>query len=259
MHQDMAHELSADLEHTNATAHQESSDEEGDVYDMEDVEVADGDCESDGTDDGAESQTSDDDSADLEGATRMVTELAPELHNMVLEWLWQTAFCPEFVYPQIHVEYDSYICKEVSSPGGRPDLLLLSEGVMNDYEERFWSENTIVIGPGCLSYSTDFFDKIPASSRACKIDLTFSVVRDLEFDMAHCLPIDHYCWRPYRPNESNAYSFDDDSFHSSNTRRFSNIRTTAEGLEEECIPYCSEESYGEIKSPSKVATTITRQ
>ncbi|KAL8933787.1 MAG: hypothetical protein Q9211_005583 [Gyalolechia sp. 1 TL-2023] len=142
------------------------------------------------------------------GTTKRITEIAPELRNAVLKWLLETAFYPGLVYPHIHVDYDTYICGEKQSyPAARPDLLLLNHSVLEDHEESFWSENTIVIGPGYPSYSTDFLDKVPASNCIRKIDLRFTI-RDLEENLLYCLPPDHFSWEPYHYYESKSSFYD---------------------------------------------------
>ncbi|KAL8932939.1 MAG: hypothetical protein Q9216_006604, partial [Gyalolechia sp. 2 TL-2023] len=145
-----------------------SFDQGQDVHHMADFDAATLDEES-------EFHSNNEDGAYPGRTASLITKLAPELRNMILEWLWETAFHLGFVYPHIHTYYDSYECKEISPSAARPDFLLLSSGVMEEHEKRFWAENTIVIGPGSPSYSTDFLDKIPASDQIQKVDLTFTI------------------------------------------------------------------------------------
>lgn len=235
----MDYNLSAAPQYDTPRSNQASSDTDDEAYEVYEAGAADSYFEAQDTDEGADLYSNDEDSTCLEGMSRMVTEMAPELHNMVLRWLWQTAFYPGFVYPQIHIEYDSYVCQEFSPVGARPDLLLLDENIMGDHEKHFWSENTVVIGPGCPSYSTDFLDKIPASNCIRKIDLTFSIVRDLAFDLAVCLPTAHPSWQPYYSSGSEAY-YDHDLSYNGYDRRKSAGDEYEDYPDEENIPYCSQ-------------------
>ncbi|KAI4177479.1 MAG: hypothetical protein LQ343_000460 [Gyalolechia ehrenbergii] len=134
----------------------------------------------------------------LSKITQQVQGLPAELQNMIMKELWETAFCPGFVYPHRHLNHEiSYECDRESRCAARPELLSVCRSLRDEYQVRFWTENTFVIDTGLPSFSTDFLNELPHEvfSHINKIDLTFTV-RDLSENYATCLPIDHPGWEP---------------------------------------------------------------
>ncbi|KAL8717699.1 MAG: hypothetical protein Q9225_005089 [Loekoesia sp. 1 TL-2023] len=144
---------------------------------------------------------------DFSKTTRLITKLPPELRNMIMKTLWESALCPGFVYPHRHLNHDPfYPCEEEPRCAARPTLLSLCKGLLEDYQERFWSENTFVIDSGAPSFSTEFLDWLPAEApkHIRKVDLTFTI-RDLGDIYACCLPPDHLGWEPCRYQSETEY------------------------------------------------------
>ncbi|KAI4177481.1 MAG: hypothetical protein LQ343_000462 [Gyalolechia ehrenbergii] len=216
---------------------------------IEDIDVVDTYTEPNGVDEETDSLTSEDDGVYLSETTTLIKKLLPpELCNSILKYLWEIAFYPGFIYPHIHMDFDTYICGDKSRYAARPDFLLLTKGVLKDHEERFWSENTIVIGPGYPSYSTDFLDKVPASSCIRKIDLTFTI-RDLEENLLYCLPPDHFGWEPYHYYESESSAYD--GFVSNSPIREKNGGSGCDDqMDEGCMSDRSDKEYDKGTGPA---------
>ncbi|KAL9008371.1 MAG: hypothetical protein Q9173_006499 [Seirophora scorigena] len=79
---------------------------------------------------------------------QLVQSLPSELSNQILESLWEVAFYPGFVYLPAHVA-DAVKDDYKKDPWAvRPTLLALSRAIHTDFQKRFWSENTFVLGAG---------------------------------------------------------------------------------------------------------------
>lgn len=127
-----------------------------------------------------------------------------------MKTLWKSALCPGFVYPHRHLNHDPFHpCEEEPICAARPTLLSLCKGLLEDYQERFWSENTFVIDTGAASFSTEILNWFPADAtkHINKVDLTFTI-RDLGDNYACCLPPDHLGWEPCRYQSETEYISD---------------------------------------------------
>ncbi|KAL8647011.1 MAG: hypothetical protein Q9226_006609 [Calogaya cf. arnoldii] len=79
--------------------------------------------------------------------TLMYVKLPQELLDKIKHMLFESAFCPGFVFPhQQSSSTDTILWKGRSYDKVKPQLLSISKTILAKYERRMWDENTFVIG-----------------------------------------------------------------------------------------------------------------
>ncbi|KAI4223004.1 MAG: hypothetical protein L6R36_005738 [Xanthoria steineri] len=97
----------------------------------------------------------------------MYRKLPQELIDNIEYWLYETAFCPGYLYPHRQQKKHSKCCpwpKDVDVVA-RPALLGLSKAIKAKYETRMWSENVWVINTGEVEDSLAFIHQLPREAR----------------------------------------------------------------------------------------------
>ncbi|KAL8928620.1 MAG: hypothetical protein Q9172_000835 [Xanthocarpia lactea] len=114
----------------------------------------------------------------------MYAKLPQELLDKLVEWVFEIAFCPGFVFPR----QKTYLINTTEWHGesynvAKPELLSVNKTILARYQTPMWTENTFVIGVGEPSYTTDFLQQVPSEAHRHiqKVHITFTY-KDLGFD-----------------------------------------------------------------------------
>ncbi|KAI4086629.1 MAG: hypothetical protein LQ344_007405 [Seirophora lacunosa] len=122
---------------------------------------------------------------------QLVKSLPSELSNQIMQNLWEAAFYPGFVYlPPNSADGVKDDDNEKDAWAVRPTLLSLSRAIHTEFQRRFWTENTFVIGAGQPPTDEDGLQRwFPeaATEHITKVYVSFTV-RDLGEDFASSLP-----------------------------------------------------------------------
>ncbi|KAL8976115.1 MAG: hypothetical protein Q9205_007817, partial [Flavoplaca limonia] len=104
-------------------------------------------------------------------------KLPQEVIDGVEYWLYEMAFCPDYLYPHRQRRINGKCCvwPEKADIVARPALLGLSKAIKAKYEPRMWRENTWVISTGGVKETMAFLDQLPAKAKEkhiCKVQLS---------------------------------------------------------------------------------------